>query len=87
MEWIILQRTDIHEQQIYWDYDEDGNPIPNTDRVFDYNMVNTLVEYFFPEYNTKITVEVHHFNPQSEEEIELGIDNRGITEERKLENE
>jgi len=87
MEWTILERTETTEQQIYWDYDEEGNPIPDSDRVFDYKLVNTLVEYFFPQYDTRVTVEVHHFNPQSEADIELGINNRGITEERKLSND
>ena len=86
MEWIVLKREDTTQQQIYWEYDDEGNPIPNTDRIFDYLMVYTLVEYFFPEYDKRVTVEINHFNPQSEEEIETGIYNRGITEERKLSN-
>jgi len=85
--WAILERTDTPQQQIYWEYDEEGNPIPNTDQVFDYVMVYTLVEYFFPQYDKRVQVEINHFNPQSEEEIELGINNMGITEERKLANE
>ena len=85
--WTILERKDTPQQQIYWEYDEEGNPIPNTDQVFDYVMVYTLVEYFFSKYDKTVTVEVNHFNPQSEEEIELGINNMGITEERKLANE
>ena len=50
-------------------------------------MVYTLVEYNFPAYNQTVQVEITHFNPQSEEEIEIGISNRGITEQRKLTNE
>jgi hypothetical protein len=87
MEWIILERKETKDQQIYWQYDEEGNPIPNTDTVFDYVMVYTLVEYYFEQYDKRVTVEINHFNPQSEEEIEIGINNRGITEERKLTNE
>jgi hypothetical protein len=49
-------------------------------------MVYTLVEYNFPENNQTVEVEITHFNPQSEEEIELGINNRGITEQHKLSN-
>lgn len=86
MEWTILERVDTPKQQIYWDYDENGNPIPNTERIFDYVMVYTLVEYYFPQFDKKVIVEINHFNPQNEEEIELGIYNRGITEERKLSN-
>ena len=49
-------------------------------------MVYTLIEYYYPVYDTKVTIEVTHFNPQTEADIELGINNMGITEERKLEN-
>jgi hypothetical protein len=84
--WIVLERTDLPQEQIYWEYDEEGNPIPGTERIFDYVMVYTLVEYDFPTYDTKVTVEINHFNPQSEEEIETGIYNMGITEEKKLSN-
>lgn len=86
MNWTLLNKIETTHQQTYWDYDEEGNPIQGTDTVFDYIMVNTLVEYNFPEYNTTIQVDVTHFNPQSEDEIEVGINNRGITEQRKLTN-
>jgi hypothetical protein len=85
--WIELERRTIPEQQITWQYDEEGNPIPDTDEVFDYVMVYTLIEYYYPVYDTKVTIEVTHFNPQTEADIELGINNMGITEERKLENQ
>jgi hypothetical protein len=86
MNWTILNQIETTFQQVYCDYDEEGNLIEGTDRVFDYIMVNTLIEYNFPEYNTTIQVDVAHFNPQSEDEIEVGINNRGITEQRKLTN-
>jgi hypothetical protein len=85
--WIELERRTIPEQQITWQYDEEGNPIPDTDEVFDYVMVYTLIEYYYPVYDTKVTIEVTHFNPQTEADIELGINNMGITEERKLSNQ
>jgi len=84
--WIVLEKVTTPEQQVYWDYDEEGNPIPDTEIIFDYIMVYTLVEYDFPTYQTKVTVEINHYNPQTEEEIETGIYNRGITEEKKLSN-
>ena len=84
--WIILEKVTTPQQQVYWDYDEEGNPIPGTEIIFDYIMVYTLVEYDFPTYQTKVTVEINHYNPQTEEEIETGIYNRGITEEKKLSN-
>jgi hypothetical protein len=85
--WIELERRTIPEQQITWQYDDEGNPIPDTDEVFDYVMVYTLIEYYYPVYDTKVTIEVTHFNPQTEAEVDLGINNMGITEERKLENQ
>jgi hypothetical protein len=85
--WIELERKTVPEQQITWQYDEEGNPIPNTDEVFDYVIVNTLIEYYYPVYDTKVTIDVTHFNPQTEADIELGINNMGVTEERKLENQ
>jgi hypothetical protein len=84
--WIVLEKVTTPQQQIYWDYDEEGNPIAGTEIIFDYIMVYTLVEYDFPTYQTKVTVEINHYNPQTEEEIETGIYNRGITEEKKLAN-
>ena len=42
------------------------------------SIVKTLVEYDFD--GTKVQVEVAHFNPQSEDDILLGIANREITE-------
>lgn len=42
----------------------------------------TTVEYNFEE--TKVLVEVAHFQPQSEEEIITGIKNRGLSEEMKF---
>jgi hypothetical protein len=87
MNWTILNRREVPQQQTYFQYDEEGNPIEGTETTFDYVMVYTLVEYNFPENNQTVEVEITHFNPQSEEEIEIGISNRGITEQRKLSNE
>ena len=42
----------------------------------------TTVEYDFN--GTKITIEVPHFQPQSVKEVIVGIENRGASEERKL---
>ena len=85
--WIELERRTLPQQQIIWQYDDEGNPIPGTDEVFDYVMVYTLIEYYYPVYDTKVTIEVTHFNPQTEADVDLGINNMGITEERKLENQ
>jgi len=42
----------------------------------------TTVEYNFN--GTKIIIEVPHFQPQSVKEVIVGIENRGASEERKL---
>ena len=43
----------------------------------------TTVVYTFSDGSTK-EVEIPHFNPSDEEEIQLGISNRFITEQRSL---
>jgi len=48
-------------------------------------LVYTLVEMAFANGEVK-EVEVAHFNPQSEADIELGISNRFITEQNALTN-
>lgn len=87
MIWTELERRTEDHQQVNYEYDQDGNPIEGSKTVFNYSMVYTLIEYSYPEHDAKVTVEVTHFNPQSEADIELGINNRGITEERKLANQ
>jgi hypothetical protein len=45
--------------------------------------ITTTVEYNFD--GTIITVDIPHFMPQSESDIETGILNRAVSEKRKLE--
>jgi hypothetical protein len=45
--------------------------------------VTTKVEYLFDEKDT-ITVDISHFNPKSDDDILLGINNRSVSERRKL---
>ena len=49
-------------------------------------ILKTLVEFTFNINGVEIIkeIEVVHFNPQSEEDIELGINNRYLSEEREL---
>lgn len=47
-----------------------------------YITVNTEVEYDFN--GIKVIIEIPHFNPQSEDDITLGIENRAVTEQEKL---
>lgn len=76
--WKILDRWEIiqnHEEYT----DEEGNIIParTTNTIF------TKVEYDFD--GIIVIVDVAHFMPKSEDYIILGIQNRGITERRKIE--
>ena len=49
----------------------------------DENLLFTTVEYDFS--GTIVKVEIPHFAPQSVQEIEQGIINRGVTELKKIE--
>lgn len=50
--------------------------------IMDQTTVFTTVEYDFD--GTLLTVEIPHFMPPDEEYITFGIENRAITEQRKL---
>lgn len=45
--------------------------------------VTTKVEYTFDEKDI-VTVEISHFNPQSDDDIIIGINNRSVSERRKF---
>lgn len=78
--WKILERRDevTHKEEVL---DEEGNVImPARDET----TVFTKVEYNFD--GPVVVVEVAHFMPQSEDDITLGINNRGVTERRRFEN-
>lgn len=45
--------------------------------------VTTKVEYTFDEKDIVI-VDIAHFNPQSDDDIIIGINNRSVSERRKL---
>jgi hypothetical protein len=48
----------------------------------DQTLIFTLVEYDFN--GTKVTVEIPHFMPPNEDYIILGIENWGISHQKKL---
>lgn len=50
--------------------------------VVTYTTIFTLIEYDFD--GIKVTVDIPHFMPPDESYIILGIENRAITEQRKL---
>ncbi len=78
--WQILERTEIINQTEDI-LDEEGNVIvPSREE----KTVFTKVEYSLDE--TIVVVDIPHFMPQSEDDINLGIDNRMVTELSKLSN-
>jgi len=81
----IIDTKEEEITQNFYEYDQDGNPILDGLVTTVINkLVTTTVEYDID--GQIIVVEVNHFNPESEADIELGIQNREITERRKLEN-
>jgi hypothetical protein len=79
----ILEQEEITNNHRTAQYDETGNEIPGTEVEWTTTTVNTKVEYDFLGYGKHI-VDISHFNPQSNADIELGISNRAVTEKRKL---
>ena len=78
--WQILERTEVINQ-IEDILDEEGNVIvPSREE----KTVFTKVEYSLDE--TVVVVDIPHFMPQSEDDINLGIENRMVTELSKLSN-
>ena len=79
----ILETEEITNNHTIFQYDENGNEIPDTEVNWTTKTVKTKVEYDFSGYGLH-TVDIAHFNPQSNADIELGISNRAVTEQRKL---
>ena len=78
--WQILERTEVINQTEDI-LDEEGNVIvPSREE----KTVFTKVEYSLAE--TIVVVDIPHFMPQSEDDINLGIENRMVTELSKLSN-
>ncbi len=83
MTYVILETQETINTHHSSQYDQDGNPIQGTEITWQTKTVSTKVEYDFPGYGKHI-VDIAHFNPQSAVDIELGINNRAITEQKKL---
>jgi hypothetical protein len=79
----ILEQEEITNNHSTSQYDENGDSIPGTEVNWTTKTVKTKVEYDFSGYGLH-TVDIAHFNPQSNDDIELGISNRAVTEQRKL---
>jgi hypothetical protein len=80
----ITNREEITNTHVMYEYDEQGNEIPGTETTWNTKTVITTVEYYFDNYG-KHNVIISHFNPKNDDDIELGIRNRAITEIKKLE--
>lgn len=84
MTYIILDQSQVTNTHSMFEYDEEGNEIPGTETTWETGTVTTKVEYDFGDLG-KYIIDVAHFNPQSEEDIITGIENRAVSEQRKLE--
>ncbi len=79
----ILEQEEITNNHSTSQYDENGDAIPGTEVIWTTTTLKTKVEYDFSGYGLH-TVDIAHFNPQSNADVELGISNRAVTEQRKL---
>ena len=77
----IIDTKEEFIDQYFPKYDELGNEIPEEGITVINKIVTTTVEYYI---NDEIViVEIPHFNPQSDEDIAIGISNREVTEIKK----
>ena len=75
--WTILSMTENTENHAA-QYDENNNLLVP---AYSTRTVTTSVEYVF-DNNPPIVLEVPHVNPQSDDDILVGIQNRAISERR-----
>jgi hypothetical protein len=78
----IIDTKEEFIDQYFPKYDESENEIPEEGITVANKIVTTTVEYYI-NYNIVI-VEIPHFNPQSDEDITIGITNREVSERKKL---
>lgn len=78
----ILSTKSIENVHYLYEYDAQGNELPNTS-TYNTTTVKTEVEYDFEDYGKHVIV-VSHFNPKDETVVKRGIENRAITEIKKL---
>ena len=77
----VINTKEEFIDQYFPKYDESGNEIPEEGITITNKIVTTTVEYFI---NDEIViVDIPHFNPQSDEDITIGISNREVSERRK----
>ena len=79
--WTEISRIEEFSDQYFPAYDENGQEIPGQGQTVTNKLVKTLVEFDIE--GEIVQIEIPHFNPGSEADITLGINNREITERRK----
>ena len=78
----IIDTKEEFIDQYFPKYDESGNEIPDEGITVINKIVTTTVEFYI---NDEIViVEIPHFNPQSDDDITIGITNREVSERKKL---
>lgn len=78
----IIDTKEEFIDQYFPKYDESGNEIPDEGITVINKIVTTTVEFYIND--DIVIVEIPHFNPQSDDDIIIGITNREITERKKL---
>lgn len=78
----IIDTKEEFIDQYFPKYDESGNEIPEEGITIINKIVTTTVEYFIND--DIVIVDIPHFNPQSNEDITIGISNREVSERKKL---
>jgi hypothetical protein len=76
-----ISRTEEFIEQFFPSYDVNGIEVPGQGTTVTNRLVKTLIEYDIE--GDVFQIEIPHFNPQSEADITLGINNREVTERRK----
>lgn len=78
----IIDTKEEFTDQYFPKYDESGNEIPDEGITIINKIVTTTVEYYIND--DIVIVDIPHFNPQSNEDIAIGISNREVSERKKL---
>jgi len=79
----IIDTKEEFTDQYFPKYDELGNEIPDEGITIINKIVTTTVEFYIND--DIVIVDIPHFNPQSNEDITIGISNREVSERKKLE--
>lgn len=78
----IIDTKEEFIDQYFPKYDESGNEIPDEGITVINKIVTTTVEFYIND--DIVIVDIPHFNPQSDDDITIGITNREVSERKKL---